>query len=902
MDATPLFGRDRELAALRELAVGRLPAVGLVRGPAGVGKSSLVRALAARWDGVVLRGHGDPLVPRPFGVLLEAVGPLVAGWHGIPDALGRRAQDVRALLDEDEGVGQERGLAAAVALVRHLVGEGPGLLVVEDLHWADAPSLALVSRLVRAGGLPLAVVGTYRPGEGGPALARLIADLERRAGAQVTELPGLSRGDVAMLVQRLTGRRVSPRVASALHERTSGNPLFVEELAASLGGADPSRLVRQPLPRTAADAVLARVGSLDPDSGAVAEVIAALGSAVDLRLAAAVVDGDPTPALRRLADAGVVVEVSVDRFVFRHDLLREAIAARMLGRQRQELHDRAYRVLRDDGCQDHALLARHAALAGRHGDLVDHALDGAKDLLAGGFPLEALSLAEQGIAAAGSTSRLSLVAAMAARNLGFYRDAAAHAEAALEQARREGGQESQVEAHLLLAEVHGAQGDLERQHAELDRARATARDEALRARCASATARVLLLEERHEEAVAEADRALALAGSSGCVEVLAGTLVTKASALLSLPGTRDDGWALLEEGRGRALREGDTFTVSRALLNGLATRAHASEGRRAWSAFEEARSYARQHALDSIGGNIARCGADLAVREGDLVRAEALLRERLVDEVDIVEAVSIAAKAGLLACERGDDETAAVLLDQYRDDARRIEQHWVRTYLHLLAVAHAARTGGDVEAALGRYRDAVPPHGHTLRAARAAEAARWALLGGVPRAKVDRFLGGTLAGVDASAAWWGAQLDVALAEAWGDDEAVLLDRPFEQLAVPHWTADTHVRKARAALRAGRPDLGDEHARRARRLLERWPGWRRDEADAVLRALRSEVPLTAREREVLVLLTEGTTNQQIARRLGISPRTVAVHVSNILRKTGCSSRAGVAGWAFREGVV
>ena len=93
---------------------------------------------------------------------------------------------------------------------------------------------------------------------------------------------------------------------------------------------------------------------------------------------------------------------------------------------------------------------------------------------------------------------------------------------------------------------------------------------------------------------------------------------------------------------------------------------------------------------------------------------------------------------------------------------------------------------------------------------------------------------------------------------------------------------------------------------ARSLLEHWPGWRRDEVDAALSRLDSaatkEGQLTRREREVAALLGEGLSNSELARRLYISPRTAAVHVSNILVKLGMSSRAEVAAWAVRNGLT
>jgi DNA-binding CsgD family transcriptional regulator len=94
------------------------------------------------------------------------------------------------------------------------------------------------------------------------------------------------------------------------------------------------------------------------------------------------------------------------------------------------------------------------------------------------------------------------------------------------------------------------------------------------------------------------------------------------------------------------------------------------------------------------------------------------------------------------------------------------------------------------------------------------------------------------------------------------------------------------------------------ARRARARLERWPGWRRDELESLLARLEAagDGELTAREREVAALLADGLTNAELARRLYISPRTAAVHVSNILMKLGMANRAEVAAWAVRTGVA
>jgi DNA-binding CsgD family transcriptional regulator len=157
-------------------------------------------------------------------------------------------------------------------------------------------------------------------------------------------------------------------------------------------------------------------------------------------------------------------------------------------------------------------------------------------------------------------------------------------------------------------------------------------------------------------------------------------------------------------------------------------------------------------------------------------------------------------------------------------------------------------------------------------------------------------------------------LEAALLEAAGDPVAALeayrrvLDHA-ELYRAAHLLADCHHGAARCLLALGDQAGALDHARQAGRLLERWPGWRRDEVTALLRRLgdgpdptAGAGPLTPREREVAALLAEGCSNGEIARRLYISTKTASVHVSNILAKLGMTSRAEVAAWVVRSGLV
>jgi DNA-binding NarL/FixJ family response regulator len=120
-------------------------------------------------------------------------------------------------------------------------------------------------------------------------------------------------------------------------------------------------------------------------------------------------------------------------------------------------------------------------------------------------------------------------------------------------------------------------------------------------------------------------------------------------------------------------------------------------------------------------------------------------------------------------------------------------------------------------------------------------------------------------------------------------------------------ADAEQGMARCLLLTGQLEEARQHAERALRALARWPGWRADQAAALVRRVTqspaaAEGALTTREREVAALLAGGLTNGQIAQRLYISTKTASVHVSNILAKLGMSSRAEVAAWAAREGLA
>lgn len=162
---------------------------------------------------------------------------------------------------------------------------------------------------------------------------------------------------------------------------------------------------------------------------------------------------------------------------------------------------------------------------------------------------------------------------------------------------------------------------------------------------------------------------------------------------------------------------------------------------------------------------------------------------------------------------------------------------------------------------------------------------------------------------------WRKLLDAQLAEAEGrvTDAAELYvaaasSRDVATGVLTRHRGTAHVGAARSLIALGSLDAARTQAEAAAEHLARWRGWRVDELTAVQRRLgmgpevSGPESLTPREREVAGLLAEGLTNAALAERLFISPRTAAVHVSNILSKLGMGSRTEVATWAVREGIA
>jgi DNA-binding NarL/FixJ family response regulator len=915
-----MVGRAAELDRLVGLVGARsTPSVALVAGEAGIGKTRLVQELVKRVPAgtLVLAGQADPgTAGRPLELLLDALDGHTA--ESDPDLLA-------AVHDADRPADER--VRAGVDLVRRLTAGAAGLVIFEDLHWADSESVTAFEWLAEPASGRLLLVGTYRPAgltrrhPASDALPRL----DRRHSVTHVHLDRLAPADVSSFLTAVYEEDPSFRVVDALHGRSGGNPFFLEELVASSGVAPVHDLDAMPLPWTVAELVRSQLDALDPAVNEMLTAASVLGRRVSFDVLAAVTgasESDLIARLRAAVESGLLVETDPDVFSFHHELAREAIEGGLLGRERRRLHQAAFEALRKTESRDHVALAHHARGAGRYDEMVDEARLGAHESLALGSTYQALQLAETGLTEAADDLELLSVAARAAWLVGLLPDADDHAERWMRLARAAGDASEEAAALGLRLCVAYDLGDLDAMAAYADALvavvdRVPADDE--RAAAMAAVAQSYMLRDQIDTAADWADKALALADAHGFVDVRRAALVEKGAALMLHPERFGEAGELLEAAAREAEDAGDHVVAARA-LNYLVWHA------RRWRDLGEVRplidrmrAQAEAAGFDTLAITAqTELMAQLAMTEGDLDAAIAYL-----DEVwrpgsrhtPLMRARRWTAvfRAGL-ALEAGDLDAVAELVEEAKPVTDRTVVGVTGLEFNLACrlgdLERARALLADLLAAIDQEGGAAPSHVHDLLSA--------GLSAGLEPDELQPLVErvGLYAGqrLDPDHPW--RQLyDAQLAEAEGrtDDAAELYTTAATALgSAPGVLASqrgtAYVGAARSLIQLDRLDDARANAETAQPFLARWRGWRVDQLRAVERRLglgpepSGPDALTPRERDVARLLADGLTNSQLAERLYISPRTAAVHVSNILAKLGMTSRTEIATWAVRSGLA
>jgi DNA-binding CsgD family transcriptional regulator len=894
-----MVGRDRELRQLRQLATAPRPHVAIIAGEPGIGKSRLVHELLSGLsDPLILVGHAEPgSLARPYEVLLDAL----AGQDGLDDAIDALTDAARNPVER---------LHAGLRLIADLTSDRPTVIVFEDLHWADSESAALFERIADMPGQRL-LLGTYRPDEvtRRHPVSALLARMERRHEVTHLRLDRLTPAETAAMLAAATGQPVPYRTAMSLHQRTGGNPFFLEELLRAAPTQNLTELCAQPLPWSIAEVLHRQIDELDADARRIVEAAAVLGHRVPFDLLATITATDEAtliPVLRTLVERGVLVESDDDEFTFRHALVREALTAHLLGREKRRLHEAALDALLAAG-SDPALIAHHARGAGRYADMVAAARHGAALYLDIGSPYQALQLAEMGLEETGEDIELRSYAARAAWLAGLVTDAAGHARAWL--AGATGPTDRAAALYLLVrlaweasdyAEMARLTGDIEDLVAMLPPG-------ADQAQAMAAVAQAAMLEDEYEKAIDWADRALALAEEFDLPTIRLAALVEKGATLTNRPATVEQGRQILSDMVDEAEKRGEWLLAARALNNLVQSLPPCSLTEHA-EQLERMRIDAERAGHESTAVAAYFQGrARLAMHEGDLRAAIDALEDgrrrdrgylragrradyhavflaglyleagRLDEVAEIIESLTAAGDqapltipsiAFHLACRRGDPTADHILDDVFEAHVR---QGW---------------------------------HGQDL----AHDLVSAALHAGIPIDRVER-LASDLLTIDVGDQWR-ALVGAQLAEARGQHKAALAGFTLAARSTdlpPEVQATAETGAARCLISLGREAEAGPHVGQASELLTKWDGWRLAEL-ATLRTQLGLAPidapdgapdLTPREREVALLVADRLTNAEIARRLYISPKTAAVHVSNILHKLGVTSRAEVAAQVGRD---
>ncbi|WP_204079921.1 ATP-binding protein [Mycobacterium riyadhense] len=402
--------RDR-LSQVRQLAIEGARQVVLIAGEPGIGKTRLATQLVseAHAEGAtVLFGHCDEELAASYQPWVQALRDLVehapievlaqhVGEHGgelcrlVPE-LARRLPNVPVPRVSDPAAERCLLFGAVVGLLQCAAAQG--LLVVvllDDLHWSDKPSLALlkhvVAHVVQA---RLLFLCTYRDSEidANHPLSALLADLRREAGVEWVALQGLAQQEVESLIAAAAGHELTAkgrRLAAAVCRESDGNPFFVTEILRDLvesGGivqGDGGQYVvtaeigKLRIPRSVRDVVAQRIHRLGPDVVSVLSAAAVIGREFDLELLSVVSERceDDLLAALESAVAGSVLRESPEalgRFVFAHALINHTLCEALSRTRRARLHLHIAQAIEDTarGDIDERLgeLAYHWAAAG----------------------------------------------------------------------------------------------------------------------------------------------------------------------------------------------------------------------------------------------------------------------------------------------------------------------------------------------------------------------------------------------------------------------------------------------------------------------------------------------------------------------------------------------------------
>ena len=947
-----MVGRREELGLLVDLtttARGGQPAVGLVSGDAGIGKTRLVdeftRTIGSDTRTIVTQCH-MPAEAVPLSALAgllrhtDAGGPMVAGAEAVVESVLHGLSEPLSPLSLCEGVTQ---------VVLALAGREPLVLIVEDLHWADATTRNVVGYLARRlESAPIVLLLTYRSDElhRRHPLRPFLGELERQVGPHRIELAPLTRGELAELAEEVTGTPPGTRLLDRIAALSDGNPFFAEELLASRGSE---------IPTSVRDAVLGRVASLGSADARLLHLASAAGSTIDPGVLAEVAGADLGWVQERLG--GLIqrhhLVSAEDGARFRHTLAQEVLYDELLPTERTALHAAYATALMSSESGHIGRVAHHLWLAGDRVNAFRASIEAGEVAVSRGAHAEALVAFERALeawdrgAADGLVDHPTLVlrTAKCAEQTRDFDRGIGLLEREISLGALDPATEADLAVQLAILLWHANRPNLldplDRAMGRVDPGSAHAVDLLI------VRAGFLLFGGRLPEALEAAAAALHAATALDSAERIgAATLqIQRIRSSLGDPGYLE----VAAETIRAAEQEANTSEVIRAGVWSVVAANQLGEFDHAISQAEATIAATREVGTYLTVGVIAEFQRLYALeRTGRWDEAEASATRLLADLGQFQHHWfdTVVMGVGLVWVRRGTPDPADLLGEGYRvaSAAGFVAIVPARTAPALMERAVEA---GDHDAARAigiATLDSLLP-GHPIMAA---EVVATLAMVEAERALVRRAGSGEIGedGLDAAIEWierlehsmqhlvrvprWTAAFvarsRLEVARVHGDDDAdawAELAAEWQAVTIPYESAYARLREAEARLRGTAPDrAGATTALRAAfeiasalgavpivDTITRLGRFARIEVEP--RApqqpspARPEVvgpPLTAREVDVLQLLVEGLSNGEIGRALFITTKTVSTHVSSILRKLGAANRVEAATIAHRLGLT
>ncbi len=929
-----LIGREEERRALEAASASVREGLGrcvLVTGEAGIGKTRLVAHAFEQAGLTTYAGAARSAVGEPYAPIAQVLRECLRRSPGLLQACGHLAPYLAPLLPELGLPAQDAGEGTLVEALRRAFAEaganGPAAILLDDLHWADEATLALLPEL--AGGLrevPLLLVAVARDEVPGDThrLRRLRAHLRRECDLLELRLRPLGLEDTARLAATVAGEELAADDVAALHERAHGIPFYVEELAAAIAPhgtrAETGRL---PLPETVLDAVLLRTEALSLAARNGLEKAAVVGQRCEIQH----IEALGAEALAETLDAGFLDDAGPGCLEFRHALVRDAVYQAIPWTRRRSLHATVARALDQTG----APAAERATQWLGAGD-VDRARAALAEAAAASADLyayrDAAILYERALDLAGGPEpmhfelleRLAVCAELAG-------DLATSARAwreLIDGRRARGEVERVAEAEHAIGRVLALRGSTERAlaawFAAADAFSACARNEDA-ARSRLAAAHVLQVGGSLQPALAAVEAALAGLPAGAPPDLrsrarsLEGVIVGK---LGDTPRALQSAHAALAE----ALSAGQPATAAAAYQALAVVYENAGSLGEATEAYEVAIDYCASSGVPETGAVCSACLCHVLRQRGEWRRSLALGRSLREDpSVDEESRAIAAAVMSQIHASRGERRhararvmEAAPLIRHLRVFGAEMECSWTLARLGVLE--------GSDEAALEHCRDVLrrweeSEDRHYGLNALGWSAGLFAALGQEEDLnRAVRALASIAAGNgnrEALAMLAGALGELARSE--GDAagavehfrQALTLHREIE---LPHDRAELLVSAAAAARAAGLDDQAREWLADAR-LQARRLGARPLQATAEQRLAAlggsdagngAAAGLTPRQLQVIRRVAEGRTNREIATELYLSVRTVDMHVRHSLIALGCRSRMDAARKAAGLGLL